>query len=91
MSRRALTLVTGIVLAVALAVAGSVQTVNYVALGPGPSINTLGSSDGHPVLTSKGAKTSPTAGSLGLHQVSARAQVTQLAGRGRGLAISWTS
>jgi PDZ domain-containing protein len=75
-SRRALTLVSGIVLAVALAVAGSVQTVNYVALGPGPSINTLGSSDGTPVLTIKGAKTYPTDGSLALTTVSVRDKVT---------------
>ena len=76
MSRRALTLVMGIVLAVALAVTGSVQTVNYVALGPGPSINTLGSSDGTVVLSIKGAKTYPTDGSLALTTVSVQDKIT---------------
>jgi PDZ domain-containing protein len=75
-SRRALTLVMGIVLAVALAVTGSVQTVNYVALGPGPSINTLGSSDGSEVLAISGAKTYPTDGSLALTTVSVQDKIT---------------
>ena len=76
MSRRALTLVMGIVLAIALAVTGSVQTVNYVSLGPGPSINTLGSSDGAEVLAISGAKTYPTDGSLALTTVSVRDKIT---------------
>lgn len=76
MSRRALTLVLGIVLAVGLAVAGSVHTVNYVALGPGPSINTLGTSDGSEVLAITGAKTYPTDGSLALTTVSVQDKIT---------------
>ncbi len=76
MSRRALTLVMGIVLAVALAVAGSVHTVNYVALGPGPSINTLGSSEGTEILAISGAKTFPTDGSLALTTVSVQDKIT---------------
>jgi PDZ domain-containing protein len=66
----------GIVLAVGLAVTGSVQTVNYVALGPGPSINTLGSSDGTEVLAISGAKTYPTDGSLALTTVSVQDKIT---------------
>ena len=76
MSRRALTLVMGIVLAVALAVTGSVHTVNYVALGPGPSINTLGSDGGAEVLAITGAKTYPTDGSLALTTVSVQDKIT---------------
>lgn len=76
MSRRALTLVSGTVLAVLLAVVGGVQKVPYVSLGPGPAINTLGSSDDEVVLTITGAKTYPTDGSLALTTVSVRDELT---------------
>ena len=76
MSRRALTLVSGTVLAVLLAVVGGVQKVPYVALGPGPAINTLGRADDQVVLTITGAKTYPTDGSLALTTVSVRDHLT---------------
>ena len=76
MSRRALTLVSGTVLAVLLVVIGGVQKVPYVSLGPGPAINTLGSADDQTVLTITGAKTYPTDGSLSLTTVSVRDSLT---------------
>ncbi len=76
MTRRALTLVTGVLVAVALTVAAASSTVPYVALSPGPAINTLGSSGGQDVLSITGAKTFPTDGSLALTTVSVRDELT---------------
>ena len=76
MSRRALTLVSGTVLSVLLAVLGGVAKVPYVSLGPGPAIDTLGTSDDQEVLAISGAKTYPTDGTLQLTTVSVRDELT---------------
>lgn len=70
MSRRALTLLLGSVLALALALAGGASEVDYVALKPGPTFNTLGGSGADEVLAISGAPTYPTDGSLSLTTVS---------------------
>lgn len=70
MSRQAVTLLiaaAGIV--IALAVAGF-ATVPYVALTPGPTLNTLGTTGGHPLVTIKGHRTYPTTGHLNMVTVS---------------------
>ncbi len=57
-------------------IAAAVSTVPYVALSPGPAINTLGASGGEEVLSISGAKTYPTDGSLALTTVSVRDKLT---------------
>lgn len=64
MSRRALTTLLALVLAVGLAIAGGAQTVPYVVLSPGPAFNTLGSVGATEVLSITGGKTYPTDGAL---------------------------
>ena len=76
MSRRALTLFLAGLLSVGLLVAGAYQTVPYVALSPGPAINTLGGSGPDAVLSISGAPTYPTTGSLDLTTVSVKDHIT---------------
>ena len=76
MSRRALTLLLGGLLALGLTLAGAVQTVPYVALTPGPAFNTLGKVDGSSVLTITGRPTYPTTGALDLTTVSLQDHIT---------------
>jgi PDZ domain-containing protein len=66
MTRRASTLLTGVVLLVALAALAfyAAPPVGYVALVPGPTFNTLGSSGGKQLITIKGAPTSASKGQL---------------------------
>jgi len=71
-SRRALTLLLASLMALGLAVAGAVQQVPYVALSPGPAINTLGGTGKNAVLSITGAPTYPTDGTLALTTVSVR-------------------
>jgi PDZ domain-containing protein len=60
-------------LSVLLLGAAAVTTVPYVALQPGPAINTLGKDDaGGPILVIKGARTYPTDGELDLTTVEVR-------------------
>jgi PDZ domain-containing protein len=66
MTRRAVTLLSGIVLLVALVLlAGHVSLKDtYVELVPGPTYDTLGSNDGKPLITITGAATSNPHGQL---------------------------
>lgn len=76
MSRRTLTLLLASLLAAALT-AGAVQArVPYVALGPGPTYNTLGEMDGQPVIVIEGRQTFPTDGHLDLTTVGVQSQLT---------------
>jgi PDZ domain-containing protein len=78
-TRRGLTLLMASVLALGLAVAGSVTKVPYVALKPGPAINTLGKVDGTAVLSISGAKertASSSEGALDLTTVSVADHIT---------------
>jgi PDZ domain-containing protein len=75
-SRRSLTLLLASVLAVLLA-GGAVQApVPYVALGPGPTYNTIGKFDGEPLLAIEGRPTYPTDGHLDLTTVGVEPDLT---------------
>lgn len=77
MSRRALTLLLAGVLAVGLTLTAAVARVPYVALGPGPTYDTLGSVDsGDPVLEIEGRRTYPTDGHLDLTTVGVQPRLT---------------
>jgi PDZ domain-containing protein len=69
-SRRGLTTLLAVLLAVGLAVTGGAVSVPYVVLSPGPAFNTLGTTGTSEVLAIKGGKTYPTDGSLDLTTVS---------------------
>jgi PDZ domain-containing protein len=70
MMRRGWTVLTGAVLLLALATGLTSMPVPYVALGPGPTVNTLGDSDGKPIIRITGHDTSTSRGHLNLTTVS---------------------
>lgn len=76
MSRRALTLLLAALLALGLTLTAAVARVPYVALGPGPTYNTLGEVDGTPVLEIDGRRTFPTDGHLDLTTVGVQPRLT---------------
>ena len=76
MSRRTLTLLLSTLLATCLVVGALVAQVPYVALGPGPTFNTLGEEDGKPVITITGRATYPTTGHLDLTTVGVQSSLT---------------
>lgn len=76
MSRRTLTLLLAGVLTVALTAAAAFIRVPYVALGPGPTFNTLGTEDGRPILDISGRPTYPTDGHLDLTTVGVQSELT---------------
>ncbi len=79
MTRRALTLWLGTALAVGLTVGGAVTQVPYVALEPGPTFDTLGSTGteaGKPVIEIEGRPTFTTSGKLDLTTVSVTPRLT---------------
>jgi len=70
MSRRVATLLVaaaGVLAAIAVAV---VAPVPYIALTPGPTLNTLGSLSGKPLIAISGHRTYPTTGNLNMVTVS---------------------
>src|SRR5687767_6600859 len=69
MSRRGVTLVVGCVLLAALLALGASLPVPYVALGPGPTENTLGTFRGQELIQIEGRPTYPTDGNLNLTTV----------------------
>jgi PDZ domain-containing protein len=70
MMRRGWTVLTGAVLLLALATGLTSMPVPYVALGPGPTVDTLGKSDGKPIIQVTGHETSTSRGHLNLTTVS---------------------
>ncbi|HXV92570.1 MAG TPA: PDZ domain-containing protein [Pseudonocardia sp.] len=76
MSRRTTSLVAAGVLAVALGVLGSAVPVPMVALGPGPTYDTLGEVDGTPVVSVDGLSTYPTSGQLNMTTVAVSDRLT---------------
>lgn len=76
MSRRALSLLLASLLALGLTLTAAVARVPYVALGPGPTYDTLGKVDGVPVLEIEGRRTFPTDGQLDLTTVGVQARLT---------------
>ena len=69
-NRRMVTLAVTLVLLVLLVLVGSFVRVPYVSLGPGPTVNTLGSVEGKPVVAIDGAPVRATDGNLNLTTVS---------------------
>jgi PDZ domain-containing protein len=69
-SRRTLTQLLAVLLALGLAIVAGMRTVPYVVLLPGPAFDTLGDAGSTPVLSISGHKTYPTDGSLDLTTVS---------------------
>lgn len=70
MTTRTRTLVVAGFLAVALIVLGAVLPVPLIALGPGPTFNTLGDAAGHPVVSVDGVASYPASGHLNMTTVS---------------------
>jgi PDZ domain-containing protein len=75
-SRRTWTLLVSLGLATALGLLGALAPVPYVALGPGPTFDTLGVVAGKPVVDIKGTRTYPTIGHLNMTTVSVVDSVT---------------
>lgn len=80
MNRRIATLLVALVPLIGLGVAGSWATVPYVALGPGPTFNTIGVVDDNgktkQVVDIEGIATEPTTGNLNMTTVSVRDGLT---------------
>jgi len=70
MSRRSLTLLIASVGTIAAIAVSVFVPVPYVILGPGPTLNTLGSSSGTPLIKISGHPTYPTSGHLNMVTVS---------------------
>jgi len=75
-SRRTLSLLLSTFLAVGLLVGTLVARVPYVALGPGPTFNTLGDSEGAPVIDIRGRQSFPDTGHLDLTTVGVRSDLS---------------
>ncbi|MET8779612.1 PDZ domain-containing protein [Nocardia sp. NPDC004654] len=72
MNRRILTLLAALVPVLVLGVIGTVVKVPFVALGPGPTFNTLGEVDGKQVVDVVGAELDPASGHLNMTTVAVR-------------------
>ncbi|WP_218023351.1 YlbL family protein [Nocardia altamirensis] len=72
MNRRILTLVAALIPVLVLGALGTVLTVPFVALGPGPTFNTLGKVDGKEVVDVRGTEVDPVSGHLNMTTVSVR-------------------
>jgi PDZ domain-containing protein len=70
LTRRTWTLGLSLLLVLALGLIGGLVKVPYVALGPGPSFDTLSAVDGTPVISVQGVKSYPTQGQLRMVTVS---------------------
>jgi Lon-like protease len=70
MSRRSLTLVIATLATVAAIAVTVLVPVPYVILTPGPTLNTLGTDSGKPLITISGHVTYPTSGNLNMVTVS---------------------
>ncbi|MDH6677626.1 PDZ domain-containing protein [Rhodococcus sp. LBL1] len=71
-NRRMVTLLAALAPVVALGVLGTTVQVPFVALGPGPTFNTLGDVDGKPVVEIDGTQVDPTSGNLNMTTVAVR-------------------
>jgi Lon-like protease len=77
-SRRTSTLVAAVLLVVVVVGVGTLVRVPFVAMGPGPTYDTLGSLDGTEVVAVTGTETYPTAGHLNMTTVAVNDGVTAL-------------
>ncbi len=71
-NRRILTLLAALLPVLVLGVIGTVVKVPFVALGPGPTFNTLGEVDGKQVVDVVGAELDPATGHLNMTTVAVR-------------------
>ncbi|MFJ8073004.1 PDZ domain-containing protein [Streptomyces sp. NPDC096176] len=69
MPRRTATMLASTLIFIALLCAGVFLKVPYAEMSPGPTVNTLGSADGEPVLKISGRETYPTTGHLNMTTV----------------------
>jgi PDZ domain-containing protein len=69
MPRRTATLLTSTLLLIALLCAAALMPAPYTELSPGPTVNTLSTVDGKPVLQISGHRTYPTSGHLNMTTV----------------------
>lgn len=76
MSRRSWTLLISLVVVAVLGLLAGFARVPYVALGPGPTYDTLSSVNGTPVVDISGQRTFPTTGHLTMTTVSLTDDVT---------------
>ncbi|MFY9491921.1 MAG: PDZ domain-containing protein [Mycobacterium sp.] len=76
MNRRTLTLMVALVPIIVFGVLLAAVTVPYVALGPGPTYDTLGEVDGKQVVAIEGTPVKPTSGQLNMTTVSQRDGLT---------------
>ncbi|MDA3627577.1 PDZ domain-containing protein [Saccharopolyspora oryzae] len=76
MNRRTWTLLMSVVLVVAFGLLGAFVRVPYVALGPGPTYDTLGLDGDTPVISIDGQQTFPTGGHLNMTTVSVTDQLS---------------
>lgn len=76
MNRRIVTLMVAMVPIVIFGVLLAAVTVPFVALGPGPTYDTLGDFEGKPVVAIDGTETKPTSGHLNMTTVSQRDGMT---------------
>jgi len=76
MRRRGITVLVGAVLLVVLAWQTTVIPVPYVAMGPGPTVDTLGQSDGKPVISVTGADATKSVGQLRLVTIEVQPSLT---------------
>ncbi|MER7077492.1 PDZ domain-containing protein [Saccharopolyspora kobensis] len=82
MNRRTWTLLTSVVLVVAFGLLGAFVRVPYVALGPGPTYDTLGVDGDRPVISIEGQQTFPTGGHLNMTTVSVTDQLSMFGALG---------
>jgi PDZ domain-containing protein len=76
LTRRGWTVLLSALLVIAFGLTGAFVRVPYVAIGPGPTYDTLGQAGGAPVIQITGRQTYPTAGELRMTTVSLNDQIT---------------
>ncbi|MFC7549470.1 PDZ domain-containing protein [Plantactinospora sp. GCM10030261] len=86
MRRRGVTVLLGAVITALLSVGVLTAPIPYVVLGPGPTVNTLGSADDKQVIEVDGRQTSTSAGQLRLTTVGVQPEVKLL-----GAVAGWFS
>ncbi|MCE7008230.1 PDZ domain-containing protein [Kibdelosporangium philippinense] len=75
-SRRGWTVLLSFLIVITLGLVGAFCHVPFVALGPGPTYDTLGSVDNTQIVQVEGAQTYPTTGQLRMTTVSLKREVT---------------
>lgn len=76
MNRRILTILAALVPIAVLVAVGTTAQVPFAALGPGPTVNTLGEVGGEEVVQIDGADLDPVAGNLNMTTVEVRSALT---------------